>query len=224
MSSVLKRPSACDLRDAILQALRTLGGSSERQEIYAEVLKTLADADKDRVGFAQTDLKRKGLLENPSRGRWRLTELGWRASQVDWPEQRTGDGTAFPTLDKLINPTLSVFHQLGGSGTIEEIEKGIIDFFPLSKTHQQAPHDPERGKQTELAYRLAVCRRYLKRYGLLENLKPKHWALTEKGASLTRVNPFAVILHAERTMWRERTEREAAILSDLTDVDATMDW
>ena len=131
---------------------------------------------------------------------------------------------AVPTLDKLINPMLAVYHGLGGSGSNDQILEGVARQLHLDAAQLEALNEPANGKQTSIANRLSVARRYLKHYGLLDNPKPKLWSLTEKGKAVTRVNPFAVILHAERRMAAERLERQAELLPDLTDLDATLNW
>lgn len=47
-------------------------------------------------------------------------------------------------------------------------------------------------KQTELEYRLAWARTYLKHYGLIDNPKRGMWTLTEQGQKTERVNPREV--------------------------------
>jgi restriction system protein len=53
-------------------------------------------------------------------------------------------------------------------------------------------HNPEKSSQTEVEYRLAWTRTYLKKYGLLENSSRGVWALTPKGRQTERVNPNQV--------------------------------
>lgn len=52
-------------------------------------------------------------------------------------------------------------------------------------------HNPKSG-QTEVSYRLAWTRTYLKKYGVLENSTRGVWALTKSGQQLDRVDPRAV--------------------------------
>jgi restriction endonuclease Mrr len=80
----------------------------------------------------------------------------------------------------------------GGSGTIEEINNKASEIAGLSDEQLEVLHDPERGGQTEIEYRLAWTRTYLKKYGVLENSSRGVWALTAKGRELDRVNPRTV--------------------------------
>lgn len=96
---------------------------------------------------------------------------------------------AAPTYDELFNPLLSSMHELGGSGTVREIEAVVIKKMKLSEKDITEIH---RDNQTKLSYRLAWARTYLKRYGLLENSEKGVWRLTQKGLETKKVNPAQV--------------------------------
>jgi len=74
----------------------------------------------------------------------------------------------FPTFDQLIIPTLKALIKLGGSGTIEEINETVYVLANLSEEILQVLHD-ENGIKTEVDYRLAWSRTYLKKFGLIDN-------------------------------------------------------
>jgi restriction system protein len=97
-----------------------------------------------------------------------------------------------PPYDALMNPLLHVLKALGGSGTIEEINAKVIEAVGLSDEQLEIIHDPERGSQTEVEYRLAWARTYLKRYGVIDNSSRGVWALTAKGREIDEVSPQAV--------------------------------
>ena len=96
------------------------------------------------------------------------------------------------TFDKLMKPVIQALKQLGGSGTIEEINNKATEIAKLTDEQLEVPHDPEKGSQTEVEYRLAWARTYLKKYGVLENSSRGVWALTPKGRQLDQVNPQTV--------------------------------
>ncbi|MBC8451294.1 MAG: winged helix-turn-helix domain-containing protein, partial [Planctomycetes bacterium] len=75
----------------------------------------------------------------------------------------------FPTYDRLMNPLLSALRALGGSGTIDEIFEKVVEQESISDEVAEKLHNPEKSNQTEVGYRLAWARTYLKKYGLLEN-------------------------------------------------------
>src|SRR5580704_14921661 len=83
-----------------------------------------------------------------------------------------------PTFDELMNPLLRAMQALGGSGSVEEIYDKVVELERFPDDVVAQPHDPEKSNQTELGYRLAWARTYLKKYGLLENSTRGIWALT----------------------------------------------
>ena len=87
--------------------------------------------------------------------------------------------------DELFNPTLTALHDLGGSGSIAEIEEKVATI--LNLTDEEA-NDLHRGNTSKLSYRLAWARNYLKRYGLLENSARGVWSLTEIGLRTTSID------------------------------------
>jgi restriction system protein len=97
-----------------------------------------------------------------------------------------------PTFDTLMNPLIQVLKNLGGSGTIEEIDNKVAEVVGLSDKQLEVLHDPKRGGQTEYEYRMAWTRTYLKKYGVLENSSRGVWALTPQGIQLDQVNPKVV--------------------------------
>lgn len=113
-----------------------------------------------------------------------------------------------PPYNTFMNPVLQALKALGGSGTIEEIDAKVSDLVDLSDEQLEVIHNPERGSQTEVEYRLAWARTYLKRYGLIDNSSRGVWALTTRGRETDQVNPQAVkgFTVSER---RKKTENQA---------------
>lgn len=114
-----------------------------------------------------------------------------------------------PTFDALMNPLIQALKQLGGSGTIEEIDRKVAEIANLSDAQLEILHDPEKSSQTEVEYRLAWARTYLKKYGVLENSSRGVWALTPKGLQLDRVDPQTIkrYVHDMNRQARTTTER-----------------
>lgn len=102
------------------------------------------------------------------------------------------EANTVPTFDKLMNPVIHALRQLGGSGTIEEINNKAIEIAGLTDEQLEVLHDPNKSSQTEVEYRLVWARTYLKKYGVLENSSRGVWALTSEGAQLDQINPQMV--------------------------------
>ncbi len=87
--------------------------------------------------------------------------------------------------DDLFNPTLKALKNLGGSGSVSEIEEQVIEILNLTEA---AINEIHRESTTKLTYRLAWARNYLKRYELIENSSRGVWALTENGQKTNEVD------------------------------------
>jgi restriction system protein len=88
--------------------------------------------------------------------------------------------TKVPAFEELMNPLIAALRDLGGSGSIDEIYAKVVQNLKLPEEVLAALHDPEASNQTEVQYRLAWARTYLKKYGVLENSSRGVWALTKK--------------------------------------------
>jgi restriction system protein len=98
-----------------------------------------------------------------------------------------------PTYDSLFNPVLKALKKLGGSGSIEEINQRVIDDCKFPESISSIPHGNGNTSQTEVAYRLAWARTYLKAFGLVENSNRGVWALTSKGSKINEVDSDEVV-------------------------------
>ena len=86
-----------------------------------------------------------------------------------------------PTFDRLMNPLLVALTALGGSGSLEEIYDKVVELEALSDDVLSQLHDPENSTNTEVWYRLAWARTYLKKFGLLENSEARCLVADRKG-------------------------------------------
>ncbi len=128
--------------------------------------------------------------------------------------------TKVPTYDQLMNPTIRALKDLGGSGTIEEIYRKVTEQIDLTDEQLELLHNPEKGSQTEIEYRLAWSRTYLKKYGILENSSRGVWALTPKGNKTDRVNPGVV----KRFVLDSLKQRQTATSEQLEEPDDATTW
>lgn len=112
-----------------------------------------------------------------------------------------------PSYDKMMNPVVQALHELGGSGTIEEINNKAIEILGLTEDLLEILHDSDKGSQTEVEYRLAWSRTYLKKYGILENSARGVWALTAKGRQTQQVNPVTVRRFVQTERRKEKVQQ-----------------
>jgi restriction system protein len=81
-------------------------------------------------------------------------------------------------------------------------------------------HEPEKSNQTEVAYRLAWARTYLKKYGLLENSARGIWSLNQKANDVDKLDPQTVVQFV-RAQKKEREGRAAEAVSEDTPIAET---
>lgn len=129
-----------------------------------------------------------------------------------------------PSFDKLLNPTLAALRHLGGSASIAELLEQIIEDMQLSPDIVEQPH-PGRGNRTELEYRLAWARTYLKNYGVITNSSRGVWALTPKGFEREMVASQEVVRFVREQSRRERHGRaeQTEIIGPGAEVEAVED-
>lgn len=112
-----------------------------------------------------------------------------------------------PSYDELMNPTLQALRHLGGSASIHELADEIVRIMDLPSEVAEVPHG-EGGSQSELEYRAAWARTYLKQYGLIDNSQRGVWALTQKGRDTERVDGRRVVRHVRQLQRERRDARE----------------
>src|SRR3990170_5913432 len=91
-----------------------------------------------------------------------------------------------PQFDELMDPTLKALKRLGGSASIDELVPEIVRLLGLPQEIAEVPHG--NTGRTELEYRSAWARTYLRRAGLIENSERGIWALTPKGSQTESVD------------------------------------
>lgn len=97
-----------------------------------------------------------------------------------------------PSFDELIVPTVKAIQELGGSGSIEEINSKVYAIAEISDESLQIPHG-EEGTVSEVDYRLAWSRTYLKKFGLLENSSRGIWALSKADIDVNKLDHVEIV-------------------------------
>ena len=114
-----------------------------------------------------------------------------------------------------MNPLLNALHQLGGSGSNEEIAQKVEELSNLPEEIFNVPHNPEKSSQTEIEYRLAWARTYLKKYGILDNSERGIWIIVPEKREISEVNPQKVI----KTVRSEIKKKKDLLLKQETSSD-----
>ena len=136
-----------------------------------------------------------------------------------------------PSYQDLLWPTLRAVIAIGGSGRISEINQAVVERGGYSEVQQAVLHG--EGPQTEIEYRLAWARTYLKGMGLLDNSARGVWSATQAGRDAGEHE--LVELHADyarRARGRSRQRRrqqtshqpEPSIEQETEQEDGGRDW
>lgn len=99
--------------------------------------------------------------------------------------------TSLLSSNELIIPTVEALIQLGGSGSIDEINNKVYEIANLSDETLQIPHGTDG--RSEIDYRLAWSRTYLKRFGLIENSARGVWALSKSNIDVKKLDCTEIV-------------------------------
>ena len=129
-----------------------------------------------------------------------------------------------PTFDQLIIPTLKALTKLGGSGTIEEINEKVYEIAKVSEETLLIPHG-DNGLGSEIDYRLAWSRTYLKKYGLIDNSARGVWAMLNADIIIDKLNSDEIVkkvraLHKPNKPKPDKSEE----LEIIEQIEETTDW
>ena len=98
-----------------------------------------------------------------------------------------------PQFHALMNPTIKAIQELGGSGSIGEITTKVLNMMDLPEEVLNIPHNPEENSRTEIEYRLAWARTYLKKFGIVDNSERGVWVIVPEKRNINEVDPKKVI-------------------------------
>ena len=98
-----------------------------------------------------------------------------------------------PQYHAFFNPTLKALRSLGGSASVQELDDKVVETLGFGEAILAVMHDTEAGNETEVEYRLAWARTYLKKFGLIDNSTRGVWSLTEKADGLDEVDAEQVV-------------------------------
>ena len=105
---------------------------------------------------------------------------------------RKKQNSNFPTFDALLVPTVRALVELGGSGSVEEINTKVYEIAKLTDDVLLVPHG-EEGTTSEVDYRLAWSRTYLNKFGLLENSSRGIWALSKADIDVSKLDHIEIV-------------------------------
>jgi restriction system protein len=110
-----------------------------------------------------------------------------------------------PSYVELLWPTVQALRAIGDSGNIDELVEKVIELEGFTEEQQSVLHGD--GPRSELQYRLAWSRSYLKGMGLLDNSARGVWTLTDRGRDPHLDEDAVLKLHAEHVVEARATRR-----------------
>lgn len=136
------------------------------------------------------------------------------------------DAEQVPSYDKLMIPVLNALIELGGSGTIDEINEKVYEIENFSEEILQIPHK-EGGSQSQIDYRLAWARTYLKKFGLLENSARGVWNLTKSEIDTKQINTDEIIRFGRQQYYKnlnKKSQGKTPIAELEKEVEESLEW
>ncbi len=135
-----------------------------------------------------------------------------------------------PSYDKLLWPTLRAVRALGGSARIDEMVEKVIEQEGFTEEQVTVLH--QDGPRSEIGYRVAWARTYLKGMGALDNPQRGVWVTTDSGKQLEEYeleplrHKYILKLREERkTKKKAATQAGADVDADVEVAgDETDDW
>lgn len=141
-----------------------------------------------------------------------------------------GVAVEVPSYDKLLWPTLRAVRALGGSARIDEMVEKVIEQEGFTEEQIAVLH--QDGPRSEIEYRVAWARTYLKGMGAIDNPQRGVWVTTDSGKQLEEheLEPlrqkYILKLRDERkTKKKAATQAGADVDADVEVAgDETDDW
>jgi len=98
-----------------------------------------------------------------------------------------------PTFDQLIVPGFEAIKALGGKASNVAMLAKVAELLDIDNETMEVLHAEGRGNQTEVGYRLAWARTYLKKGGYITDSARGVWELTDKGQATQTLDPSALV-------------------------------
>jgi restriction system protein len=124
-----------------------------------------------------------------------------------------------PTFDELLIPTLKAIQKLGGSGTNQEINEMVYEISEIPEDIIQIPHG-ENGLLSEVDYRLAWSRTYLKKYGLIDNSARGIWSITAPDLDISTIDAETIVKTVRdhhQSSKQDKSQSEEDLIEESTD-------
>lgn len=114
-----------------------------------------------------------------------------------------------PGFEHMIKPVMEALQQLGGRASIAEIDAQAIKIMNIPEEVTQIMHKGPQ-KQSEVAYRMAWARTYLKKYGLIENVSRGVWKTTDRyDGNIDAIDADEIVRKVRNESLTNKSEKQA---------------
>lgn len=117
-----------------------------------------------------------------------------------------------------MNPVLRALRALGGSASNDELYEKVAELLKLPESVLSVLHNPDKDSRSEVHYRLAWARTYLKKYGAITNSERSVWSLTPEYKDIQEIDPVKVIQYVRELDSKETPEVEVLPSSETPEV------
>lgn len=128
-----------------------------------------------------------------------------------------------PTFDELLQPLFNALKDLGGSGSISEIEEKVAEILNVPEAILEVPHNPEKSNQTEFQYRLAWARTYLKQCEFIDNSTRGVWAIIPEKRHIEKIDAEAIVQRVRDMHKARRLANDASDADTFDDAEIPTD-
>lgn len=119
-----------------------------------------------------------------------------------------GEAVSVPSYDELMWPTLCAVRELGHSARLAEIDEKVITDGDFSEAQLAVLHN--EGPSTEIEYRLAWARTYLKGIGALASASRGVWETTARGRELSEGEVEPLLRECKATLRKRQAQKRRA--------------
>lgn len=119
---------------------------------------------------------------------------------------RKKQNSNIPTYDECIKPTVEALIALGGSGSVEEINDKVAEILKISDEVLDIPHGNDT--RSEVEYRLAWTKYYLKRAGIIDNSTRGVWSLSVPLTDAKSIDPDEIVRKVKEGLGKSTTTKK----------------
>lgn len=113
-----------------------------------------------------------------------------------------------PGFEQMIKPVIIALKEKGGKANVSDMDEAVIKILNLSEDVVKIKHKAS-GKQSEVEYRIAWARTYLKKYGLITNEIRGVWSFTDKfDGDIEKINADEIVQKVRNISTVEGEEKQ----------------